>query len=563
MPYAQFLHSIFDSVPNGHFILVWTLAKKKSAWAGNVNCAIDLVRDRVNQDTYIGVGLSPKPFGESGRCMAKDISGIIGLWVDIDVAGPGHKKPNLPPDEEAALLLLKDVCPPTITINSGHGIQAWWVFREPWIFDTAEERQQGADLASHWIHSFQHRSSQHGWDVDSTGDIARVLRIPGTANCKIQDHTVMATILEDTGIYYNPSDLETYLVDPRLLQMVSPKLIHPKSGSGALTLSPDAIPPFDKWEALKENTAKVRLSWDHKRKDLQDQSASSYDLSLASFAVEAEWTDQEIADLLIAHRRMHGEDLKLTQYYYQRTIDRAKIQIEDVQSDRAADEVIEDAQAAVKNGDEEEKPIDKALLLEALAVKLGVKIDRIIRYRSEPIVYRMVINGQDTELGGSGVMLNQEEFRNRIADATNIVIKKQKPNKWDGIAQLLFNATEDEDLGMEGSPIQQASGWIREYLDERIVLGAEDEWRDLANMHQPFTHDGQVWLSTTGMDGLLMGIYSSTGQHVQGYKMAIYLMANGWSYQEKTFRVAHKVTHRGLWHKLQGTVATSIKEETG
>ena len=37
--------------------------------------------------------------------------------------------------------------------------------------------------------------------------------------------------------------------------------------------------------------------------------AAVHDLSLAAFAVQAHWTNQEIVNLLIACRREHGEDL--------------------------------------------------------------------------------------------------------------------------------------------------------------------------------------------------------------------------------------------------------------
>jgi putative DNA primase/helicase len=98
--------------------------------------------------------------------------------------------------------------------------------------------------------------------------------------------------------------------------------------AGALTLSNDAEPPAMKFAALLENEPKVKRSFEHKRKDLTDQSASSYDLSLATFAAYAGWTDQEIANLIIAHRRERGEDLKTRQDYFARTIAKARTKSE-------------------------------------------------------------------------------------------------------------------------------------------------------------------------------------------------------------------------------------------
>jgi hypothetical protein len=86
------------------------------------------------------------------------------------------------------------------------------------------------------------------------------------------------------------------------------------------TLRADANPPANKFSMLCEIDPKFRLSFDHQRVDLQDQSASSYDLALATRALMVGWTAQEIVDLLIAHRRQHGEDLKLREDYYRRTL---------------------------------------------------------------------------------------------------------------------------------------------------------------------------------------------------------------------------------------------------
>jgi hypothetical protein len=63
--------------------------------------------------------------------------GVYGWWfrelpADIDVAGPGHKRPDdglpLPADRDAAWDLLGSVSlAPTAVIDSGGGLQAWTV----------------------------------------------------------------------------------------------------------------------------------------------------------------------------------------------------------------------------------------------------------------------------------------------------------------------------------------------------------------------------------------------------------------------------------------------------
>ena len=67
------------------------------------------------------------------------------------------------------------------------------------------------------------------------------------------------------------------------------------------------------------------MSCERQRTDLPDSSASGYDQSLANFAANAGWSDQEIVNLLIAHRRTFGDDLNLNNpQKYQRTIATAR-----------------------------------------------------------------------------------------------------------------------------------------------------------------------------------------------------------------------------------------------
>lgn len=185
---AVFLDRVFGAKPEDTFILIWTSPAKVSYWCADVDTAAKTVATLGacgQENVYCGVGLSRQRFGRDRRCKAADIAGIVGLWADIDIAGPAHKKPNLPPDEGAAHELLDSIGPePSVIVHSGHGLQAWWLFREPWIFDTVDERAEAIIKARHWAWTIRAKARGRGWDVDSVGDLARVLRVPGTLNHK-------------------------------------------------------------------------------------------------------------------------------------------------------------------------------------------------------------------------------------------------------------------------------------------------------------------------------------------------------------------------------------------
>ena len=102
--------------------------------------------------------------------------------------------------------------PPTEIVASGHGLQAWWLFHEPWLFRTDAERQQVQELVRRFGAALQEKAQAHGWRLDSVYDLARVLRVPGTWNCKADPVPVRA--LASGGPRYAPADFQALLPQP-------------------------------------------------------------------------------------------------------------------------------------------------------------------------------------------------------------------------------------------------------------------------------------------------------------------------------------------------------------
>src|SRR5207237_5297160 len=97
---------------------------------------------------------------------------------------------------------------------------------------------------------------------------------------------------------YNPSDFDAFAID---------EYINDKAEQIPLKLGAAAQPPLEKFAQLLTTVPAFAEAWHKDRPSLSDQSQSGYDLSLANIAALNGWTDQEIADLLIAARRKHGE----------------------------------------------------------------------------------------------------------------------------------------------------------------------------------------------------------------------------------------------------------------
>jgi hypothetical protein len=184
---GTFLSIVFGSLPPDLWFLVWTLPDKISHWyqVADIENAVADISTFMGRDVYAGVGLSSADRGPHQRIEAASVSGLVGLWADVDVADRVHKKDGLPLDRGAARALIEALGPaPTIVVDSGHGLQAWWLFQEPWIFDTDEERREAARLSDVWNATLQCRARAMGYRVDATQDLSRVLRVPGTVNYK-------------------------------------------------------------------------------------------------------------------------------------------------------------------------------------------------------------------------------------------------------------------------------------------------------------------------------------------------------------------------------------------
>ena len=187
----------------------------------------------LEQNCYLGLGIRRRrPQNNRTRGKADDIIGIPGLWLDLDYDSPGaHKvKYPLPPTEDAALSLL-DAAPykPSLIVHSGHGFQVYWLFKELTYFDSPADREAFGRLCRGWQQLFQQAGRDRIWHVDSTADLTRVLRIPGTRNLKT-DEAREVVVRETNGLRYNPSDFSDFAQPDIPVPMPAPRISPPSNG---------------------------------------------------------------------------------------------------------------------------------------------------------------------------------------------------------------------------------------------------------------------------------------------------------------------------------------------
>ena len=165
------------------------------------------------QDTvYFGVALQrpdcvPDAYHRSTNAGAYVVPG---LWFDLDLAYGQHAASALPTTDTEALDFLTSLpAQPSLIVHSGGGLYPLWLFKEPYLITTPAAHAVIKRLAEQFTHTVVMAGKQRGWTLDALGDLARVLRPPGSINFK---YGKLVEVIHESGVRYNPSDFD-WLVD--------------------------------------------------------------------------------------------------------------------------------------------------------------------------------------------------------------------------------------------------------------------------------------------------------------------------------------------------------------
>jgi hypothetical protein len=505
---SSFLNGLFGDADPGLWVLIWCLQPgtgdraKKSWWFQVSDLAIAaeraMERSAKKEDVYVQVALSPNNFGPKERCKADATAGMVALWADVDYGAEGHKKTNHPPDAVQALDLVRSMpIQPTLIVNSGHGLHPWWCFKEPWIFTDAADRRRGMELAERWELLLRRKATEKGWGLDSTHDLARVLRVPGTMNQKGMPMPV--TIFSaDWSLRYTRDDFEPFAVPMQAAPAGAQRC-------GSITVDPKARPdPMSLANLLDD--PKFKGSYFRKR---NLASASEYDMSLATQAAMAGWSDQEICDLLVSTRVNYGDDLKRPDYY-QTTISNARASAErcigqiekkeeakarQFEQDKREEQeeliAIEASQKIAAAATPEEKLTSQQEALGKLQKLLALDFVGFIRYLADPEPsYKMVLTCGELWLGGIATITNQRTFLNKVAT----LAKKSMPMRkrgWVAIVQAILDCCEDQELGEDAKDSGAGRAWIEGYIEDAntTAMTMEEAIKD----RQPFERNGETY----------------------------------------------------------------------
>jgi hypothetical protein len=183
---------------------------------------------------------------------AGDSVALPALWADLDLAGPGHAEHDLPPDEQAgrAVIAATGLPEPTIWIHSGGGLYPIWLLEQPHVLTEASLVPAQA-LAKDWQRVVEHAAASLGWRYGrGVGDLARVLRIPGTVNRK-EGLARPCRIISGHPARYTVEQLQAAL-NAAIARITPPPAPQPSVGSpllGAVDRPAGALAPGEDFNA--------------------------------------------------------------------------------------------------------------------------------------------------------------------------------------------------------------------------------------------------------------------------------------------------------------------------
>lgn len=210
----QFLADLYDRTDTGWvhlFALDHDTGQRTTRWAPIANLpALADEAEALAPSSSVWFGVAPRERdlgtrrGGSADCIT-----IPALWVDIDIAGPGHAATNLPPDRDAAWELIRAYpLRPTYVVDTGGGLQPYWQLDEPAHADEA------LAFLPRWGATWAELGRRHGWHVDNVFDLARVMRLPGTRNRK-PDHAdpPLVELVHEGAERYTLTELDEHTLD--------------------------------------------------------------------------------------------------------------------------------------------------------------------------------------------------------------------------------------------------------------------------------------------------------------------------------------------------------------
>jgi len=478
-------------------------------------------------DVYFGHGLRKAGFVEN-RKSQKDrgkkvsVGAIPGFVMDIDIKNDKTAK-NYFVDRKGVMKRLTELeNTPTMVVETGGGFHAYWLFHELWRFSGTGDREAAERMALGWQRNVMKGT---GYEADSTFTVDRVWRVAGSVNHKYDPASLVEIIHHDDFNRYDPdNDFGIHQIHPDLMR----KQRREDSGGQVLLVDPD---PKAELPEVAVNAFKTSFefcsTFHHKRKlPSGDTSNSGFDAAIAAFGAGATWSNQEIVDTMVVHRRQFAGNLKIGTGYYERTL-------RFIRGDEEVREIPRDVESAT---------------FDSISAATGLPIRRIYKYgdstRSGKVKFFVELDGEKIiELGNidsftkkaTWTKVRRLHYPERKGSETT---SKAWGNLIDSILPHVRDETDEpSQIGMN------FMGKIVRYLEDQAAVDLGDkslmEIAGTIKQRMPHYRTGAVWLTVDEV--------SRWGRrhHLEGFgesEVAALLKAAG--FKRRAVAIMNKATRR-------------------
>jgi len=323
-----FLTTLYGGLPPGAWVYVWAKTpggEARTHWTQDIGKAAETA-DRLgtDADVYCPVAFADRK-GTTGQRMiaATDpksktplAAGRIGFICDLDYRNEKH--PANPVNRAEALTLVAALpLPPTIIVDSGHGLHLWWLLASPWAFADEADRVRCARIAEGWQRRLEAVAKEHGTGLDTVQDLPRILRVPGTTNHK-GDPCPVELVEFEADRRYTVEEFEAAIGDVQA-KTTTAKPPAPARAPTAVDLSDQEL--LAKARAAKNGTEFTAL-YDHGNTTAYDADDSRADAALCAHLAFWFGCDPARMDRAFRGSRLMREKWDRADYR-ERTIERA------------------------------------------------------------------------------------------------------------------------------------------------------------------------------------------------------------------------------------------------
>ena len=505
-------------------------------------------------DVYFGTGLYEKP-RKKGHGDEIDIL-IRGFYcLDIDIAGPGHKKDNLPESQEEAMGLLTEAyhgVKPTAVVKSGGGIHVYFAFKEPVEFENQNEREIGKRMSVMFHRIAKSTFDRHNFGLDNVSNLNRILRVPGTINHKNGERKPVELLELNAEAQVNEDFIEElYTEDMEGTTRTRAASKNDGPNPYNLVIDYNANIPYPKLSALIDTNITFKGAFEMRKQvsKQKDPSLSDFQMIMANIMVNNGWSDQEVCDTLIMHRRENTEnkaDEKITRLsYYTVTIRAAHDQIAIKKT--SIDELREEAAMINETETPEEKARVQEDCLEGLRVVLRANITSIKEFvgLNDGKCYEISVDGIPCKIEDIHKLCNMGYTTRKISEVTKIMISGIKKGEWLKIVQIMLAAAETVEIGLGMSDEDIVRDRIILYIKDAQLPMSEDSTNkdDAAVNALPFRHNGSTFIFMAGFREFL----TRKNDPLPAKTLSMALRNLGHNPETMAFRVDGKKTTRYVY----------------